>query len=929
MQLTKISVLPKDQEAANILAATSTIGDGVEAYRAYYIETVMPMSEKVQERLRAVFDSQNKSAVFGDPPDTWECRPTAEVSYHEGIVDNEQESIRAACSFVGIDIKRSKSSVIYACDNASQLEAVLTLVANPAIESVARTPPKYDTLRPSGEYQPPVTYDLRSMSDAVLTRVGTADGRNLSLRQMRQIRDLQHGLNISVITDVLLESLDARWSDHCYHTTWKAAGDLLSVLRRATDATRNDNIVSAFVDNAGVWRFYGGWALAIKAETHNGPTAIAPYFGQLTKLGGVLRDILGTGHAADPIAVYEYTATGLPTSQRTDDRPPPTEIARETVRAISEYGNTFGAPMAWSRLDFHPRYAAKPFALGGAVGVIPQRAAKKQAPAVGDYAVLIGGPTGNDGIHGASASSAGSAITATSVQIGSPLEEVKFREALLELRDAGCLNTLTDLGGGGLNSACGEMGDPVGVWMNTALVPLKGRGLPMWRILLSESQERMLLAVPKEQLDNAYEILSRHYVPHAAIGRFDGSGRFTVFHDPELAIDDETPVAVDVKAVGGDVGFSIPYSELTYAPEPLQIAEPPRDVLLEDELKLAEADVGTVLAEILATLRVCSQRSVSSRYDSTVRGDTVHSQRMLADEDSPCAYFACTPVRNRPYAALLSAFFDPYLAEANPIEACRQGFVAVASRLRWAGSRLEDIALCDNFFTPHESMKCFDILAAMVGALANLSTETGVPFISGKDSSAGSTEMADGWHHVPHAVFLSAIGKVPDARQLRSNKWSSSASTLLLVGPRSSSLGGTVAAEVLGLRRNGVDSISTSILTRYLRTIPEAAADILSFLPIECGGLAATLARASIAFERRVELNPGIPPLDLFREDRMCAIAQVPSDLDSRHLFRGLDALVVGTLQGSGVGMRYRDHELLSPSSVGTWRSRLDEVLGL
>ena len=291
------------------------------------------------------------------------------------------------------------------------------------------------------------TFDLRSLDDKELEELGRAGGRSMELDKMQRARDIQLELGTDPVSDVLLEALDARWSDHCAHTTWKSLDNLLKRLINAAKDTNNPNIVSMFHDNAGIWDFYDGYGLAIKAETHNGPTAVSAYFGQLTKLGGVLRDILGTGLGADPIGSFEYTATGLPESPSPiKGRPTPKQIANETIRAIKEYGNTFGVPMLRSHMTFNDDYRAKPFALGGSVGLIPNKYAQKGNPRPGDYVVLIGGLTGNDGIHGASGSSAGAVMDSTSVQIGSPLEEIKFREAIVELRDNDCLQAITDLG---------------------------------------------------------------------------------------------------------------------------------------------------------------------------------------------------------------------------------------------------------------------------------------------------------------------------------------------------------------------------------------------------------------------------------------------------------------------------------------------------
>ena len=232
--------------------------------------------------------------------------------------------------------------------------------------------------------------------------------------------------------------------------------------------------------------------------------------------------------------------------------------------------------MMTSRMTFHHRYRAKPFALGGSIGLLRREHAGRRTPQPGDLLVLIGGLTGNDGIHGASASSAGSEMDHAAVQIGSPLEQVKFRQAILDLRDADCLRTLTDIGGAGLNSGVGEMGDPGGVVLNTALVPLKTSSLPTWTILLSESQERMILAVPPERIAQARQILDRHLVRNNMVGAFTADGRYTVLHDASLSEAEILELDPGAPGLDAESGFSVRYDLLDYEPPPIPNAPPAR-----------------------------------------------------------------------------------------------------------------------------------------------------------------------------------------------------------------------------------------------------------------------------------------------------------------------------------------------------------------
>ncbi|MBL8233819.1 MAG: hypothetical protein JNL98_35300, partial [Bryobacterales bacterium] len=505
----RILVVKKPEYSAQHMqrfAASIGLTD-IDVCRAYFFESAVPIpsvstAELCETLADRVIEVAGESFPTSAAHECW-------VSYQRGIVDNECDSIVRMCALLGIStVTAAKVATVYRSSDSRLRSIIEARYFNPNIEEIHDSEPHYDSLQPSGQYTPMETFDLRGLSGTQLEQLGRDGGRNLNLPMMQQIQRIQIETNAAFVSDVLLEAMDARWSDHCYHTTWKALGQLLKRLMHASRDTANPNILSMFEDNAGVWDFYDGLAIALKAETHNGPSAISAYFGQLTKLGGVLRDILGAGKGADPVGVYEYTATGIPgTPSPIAGRPSPSQIAHETIRAIREYGNTFGTPMMWSQMTFHPAYRAKPFALGGSIGVVPRDLAEKGVPQSGDLLLLIGGLTGNDGIHGASASSAGAQMDTAAVQIGSPLEEVKFRAAIIDLRDADCIRAVTDVGGAGLNSAVGEIGDPCGVWLNTALVPLKTGGLPMWRILLSESQERMILAIVPGKITAAREIL--------------------------------------------------------------------------------------------------------------------------------------------------------------------------------------------------------------------------------------------------------------------------------------------------------------------------------------------------------------------------------------------------------------------------------------
>lgn len=898
----------------------------LELWLDYYIEFDGALSAAESVRVCQVLGDQIGVVAIIDQP----FPPGAlTVLHRRGVVDNESTSIVSMCELLGLRARAGKVARCYWSSSPELREIVEATAYNSSIEEIYDNPSPLNTLVPAGTYLPAEYYDLLVLCDEELDRLGGANGRNLSRRQMERIRQIQDSLGLPSVTDTLLEALDARWSDHCAHVTWQSLGNLLGRLVAASEYTANPNIVSMFHDNAGVWDFYDGYAIAIKAETHNGPSAISAYFGQLTKLGGVLRDILGTGLGADPIGCFEYTATGLL------DAPPPIvgrpgarQIAHDTIQAIKEYGNTFGVPMMWSRMAFHPGYRAKPFALGGSIGVLPSWAAQRGQPRSGDLVVLIGGLTGNEGIHGASASSAGGEMDIAAVQIGAPLEQVKFRKALIELRDEHCLSALTDIGGAGLNSAVGEIGDPLGVWINTALVPLKTSVLPMWRILLSESQERMLLAVPPTCYESAQRILRRHLVRTTVIGRFVDTGRYCVFHS--LDLDERAVIASPdgaVPADRGEVGFDVPYKLLDLPIEVHNVGAPPEPAVGNDPWPDWRQDwLADLLTDVVSDPDVASQHYADAQYDTTVQGNTVYGPQFGAHTAVPSGYWACTPVAGNPAAVVFATAFNPWLFQLHPIRALRQSFVSLLSSQVLAGVEPNDICVCDNFYTPHLTEHWREWLVAMVGELASLVRYFGVPVISGKDSSAGSTQTGEGVVSVPHTVFLSGLGKVPDHAGLLGEAWTTAGSLLVRIGLPTPSPAGTVAGRVLGIGAGAVDEVQLGQVDEFIAALRDRRALFRSGSRIGPGGVAARLVVGVLASGFGVALEPGAAGLgELFAEHRLGALVEIdPADLAA--LPADLQPVVIGHLTSDGrIDANGRD--LLTSRVRQAWMSAFSELL--
>src|SRR5262249_5787854 len=359
-------------------------------------------------------------------------------------------------------------------------------------------------------------------------------------------------------TDVELETLAQTWSEHCSHKTLKGKIDfdgrridnlLKETIFGATQEIRrrlgvDDWCVSVFEDNAGVVKFDDRYHVCFKVETHNHPSAIEPYGGANTGLGGVIRDPLGTGLGAKPICNTDVFCFAPPDTPP-EDLPPsvlhPKKVMQGVVAGVRDYGNRIGIPTVNGAVCFDPRYLGNPLVYCGTVGLIPVDRARKQARP-GDLIITVGGRTGRDGIHGATFSSIeltedSEKVSGGAVQIGNAITEKKLLDVILQARDRGLYHAITDCGAGGFSSAVGEMGADVGAVVHLDRAPLKYEGLSYTEIWISEAQERMILAVPLEHWPGLEKLCRSEGVEATALGNFEATGRLRLVYNENQVAD--------------------------------------------------------------------------------------------------------------------------------------------------------------------------------------------------------------------------------------------------------------------------------------------------------------------------------------------------------------------------------------------------------
>lgn len=677
----------------------------------------------------------------------------------------------------------------------------------------------------------------------------------------RQVQGLE-----AQLTDVELEALAQTWSEHCKHKIFNARiryedehgqvqiidGLFRNYIKAATDAVRqaqgdNDTCLSVFKDNAGVITFTDHWNLVFKVETHNSPSALDPYGGALTGIVGVNRDSFGTGLGARLIANTDVFCFASPFY----DQPLPQRLLHPrrildgVVEGIEHGGNKSGIPTVNGSIVFDDRFVGKPLVYCGTAALMPRyvngRPAHEKQAQPEDRIVMVGGRIGKDGIHGATFSSeelhAGSPVTA--VQIGDPITQKRMFDFLLQARDQGLYNAITDNGAGGLSSSVGEMAeDTHGCELHLDRAPLKYSGLQPWEILISEAQERMTLAVPPDKLE-AFLALARHLGVEATdLGRFTSSGYFHCLYDGHTVAYLEMDFLHD----------GLPQMEIPAKWQPPQHPEPqlPRRPNYTGDLKA-----------LLGRLNICSKESIVRRYDHEVQAATVSKPFVGAVEDGPADAAVLRPLADSFAGAVLAhgicprySDIDTYAMMANAIDEALRNYVAV-------GGAMEHVAGLDNFCwcdpvasdkTPDGAYKAAQLVRANQG-LYDYCVAYGVPLISGKDSMKNDYHIGDRKISIPPTVLFSVIGKIMDVRRLVTMDAKQPGDKVYLLGDTRGEMGGSEYLAWQGALGNSVPQVDAPALWRQYQALNRAQAQgfVASCHDLSEGGLAVALAETAFA----------------------------------------------------------------------------------
>jgi len=715
-----------------------------------------------------------------------------EVAYNPGVMDPVEESVMKAVQDAGIkgvrSVSTSKKYVFRGGVSEKQAEHIAArLLYNRMIQHIVTGREDHGDLAPYRFER--VEIDLLGAGDRGLMKISREGQLYMSLEEMRAIQRHFRGLKRNP-TDCELETLAQTWSEHCKHKTMMGAvrykGRVIKNLLKETvmRVTRELNkpwCVSVFKDNAGIIRFDGRHDICFKVETHNHPSALEPYGGAETGVGGVIRDPMGTGRGAKPIINTDVFCFGMPDAPAS--RVPkgalhPKRVMKGVVSGVRDYGNKMGIPTVNGSVCFDERYTGNPLVFCGNVGIMPRKYSTKKVSA-GDLIVAVGGRTGRDGIHGATFSSAelttdSETISSTAVQIGNPITEKKVLDTLLKARDEDLYTALTDCGAGGFSSAVGEMGEETGAEVHIDKAPLKYQGLKPWEIWVSEAQERMVLAVRPDRLRRLMNVFKSEDVEATVIGKFTKTGKLRILYKGNEVAD------LDMSFLHGGL--------------PRVVRNAAWKKVAEDKrvLPRRKNDYTKDLHGILSRWNVCSKEWIIRQYDHEVQGGSVLKPLIGVENDGPADASVTRPILsgNRGIAlanGINPAYgdIDPYWMAASVIDEALRQIVAV-------GGEIEGTALLDNFCWGNtEKPEQLGGLVRASQACYDMAKIFGTPFISGKDSLNNEFNTGRKTVSIPPTLLISAISVIDDVRKTISSDVKEAGNLLYAVGRTYQELGGS------------------------------------------------------------------------------------------------------------------------------------------
>jgi len=783
---------------------------------------------------------------------------TTTIVYKPGVFDEEGETLKEVAKSLNYKVTETKTGKRYIFKGEIS-DKELSIIQNRLLMNdliqMAVDPLEVTFPHPSQYKFKKNIVPIRKATDEELIDISKKGLLALSLKEMEIIKKyfIDEGREP---TDLELETIAQTWSEHCCHKTFKSpikssepengkGNSLFGYIRGATEEINKSNVLLSFSDNAGAIEFDKEYAVTYKAETHNHPSALEPYGGAETGVGGVIRDTMGCGLGAKPIASTDIFCFGDPESKRKNLAPGvlhPRRIVRGVIAGVRDYGNKMGIPTVGGAVYFDEDFNYNPLIFVGSVGIIKKKHLKKKVKE-GDLIVALGGKTGRDGIHGATFSSLSldeqsQDVSGGAVQIGNPIEEKKMLDVQMAAKNKNLYRAATDCGAGGFSSAIGELGEKVGAIVNLEKAPLKYEGLSYWEIWVSESQERMVLAVPPENIEEIKCVFEEENVEFTVMGKF-GGGRLVLKYNGEVV---------------GDLDPDFLFNKVPIPEKTIKFKKYDRN---PSSFK-APDNLEKILSKILSSVNVGSRRWITQQYDHEVRGGSV--LKPFAGEKSPSDGAVIRPLLSSKKAVVLGFGINPAFGKIDPYRMAASVIEESLRNLVSAGGDIENAVLLDNFcFGDVADKDVFADLFETTKACYDYAKIFKTPFISGKDSLNNFFTMQGKGKNrisIPPTLLISSMSVINDYNYSMTSNFKRENSHIYLIGETKNELGGSEFSKIHGIK-GMVPEVDGELSYKTLKKLSTGNKDklFLSIHDLSEGGLAVGLSEMTFSNKIGCEID--------------------------------------------------------------------------
>ena len=749
-------------------------------------------------------------------------------------------------------------------------------------------------------------YDIINSDERVLNNMGRDLG--LTYDEMLMLKDYFRGMGRNP-SDIEIQAIAQAWSEHSCYKSSKV------YLKKYFLDLKSDYTILTMEDDAAVVSFNDDYAYVVKMESHNHPSAIEPYGGAATGVGGIIRDVLCMG--AEPVALVDSLYFGNPDSNSgfLSER----FILNNVVAGIRDYGNRMGIPTVSGSAEFDDRYNGMPLVNAGCIGIVRKdKVVRSRVTKLDDLLIVCGGRTGRDGIHGVNFASKildeNDENNRKAVQLGNPIIEEPLIHAVLEANDLNLIDGMKDLGGGGLSSAVSEMlyAGNVSAVIDLNKVLLKDNKMEPWEIWVSESQERMFLAVDKSNLEKIDEIFKKWGIEYSVIGKTVKADNLIINYNNKRIMD------MDLKFLVSGPLYSRNFKK-------------PEANIKKVEYKKIDNYKDFIL-KFIGTPNLCSRFNIVRQYDFTVRGNTVlkpfaGNVNMETHSDSA----VIKPVENSYAGLCITSGSRPKMVDIDPYNGTIETLIEAYKNILCSDGDPHSIIDALNFGNPENPETMYRFIET-VHAISDFCKNMGLPLVSGNVSFYNET----GNNEIMPTPNILMIGKIDDIRNIITVEFKEENNPVFIVGTLINSLAGSEYAEYLNINYYNISNINYNELLNIKNHIKRSHNFIKAMHDVSSGGLLLTMLEMS--FGNKIGINADLKNLDgdtdikLFSELGTSIVIEVDKKYENEFInnFQDVNIKKIGYTVKENIIIKDNKTEIINEKIINlrnAWEHGLDKYI--